>query len=281
MALNRDEGPWGNAGGVIKNKKTYFAILAHINEEALAAQVRNIRHFNPDAGIIVYNGGTDAEFAQQLNILRFPGSHPIRYGNLTPYFWETMKWLEESHVEYDYLINLDHDVLFVKPGFQDCLDELMEDYDVMGWDMVTSFSPSDTNLSCCRDMWREWERWSPFFKTDYFVRYLNSTQVYRHGIVRRMLEAADHPAVEDRIGNSNVFALEEMFFVTYALSLGARIREYPREENWESAARFGHRQISLEEARWVKRQPYYYWIHPVKEAWLIQLNEQLIGRKNM
>lgn len=268
----------GKNEGIIKNKKTYFAILAHKNEEALAAQIQNIRHFNPDAGIIIYNGGTDPDFGKRLNTLHHPNSHPIRYGNLTPYFWEVMKWLEENHIEYNYLINLDHDVLFVKDGFLEYVDKLMKDYDVMGWDMVTSHSPSDAVITCCREMWAEWDTWGPLFGTNSFIRYLNSTQVYRHDIVRRMLETTDQGLVEDMIANSKVFALEEIFFVTLAASKGARIREYPRDENWKRSSRF-RGQITLEEAEWVKEHPYYYWIHPVKEERLIQLNNWLFGKE--
>jgi hypothetical protein len=257
--------------------KIYFAILAHINEEALSSQIRNIRHFNPGAGIIVYNGGQNPDFAQSLDVLLYPGSHPIPYGNLTPYFWEIMKWLENQQVDYEYLINLDHDVLFVQHGFQSYLAKVMKHYDVMGWHMVTSFSPADASLSCCCDMWKEWGLWGPFFRTEYFIRFLNSTQVYRRSIVRKMLQAVDHQAVERMIRSSKVFALEEMFFVTLALSLGARIREYPREENWRSVSRFGHEQISKDEVRLIMRHPYYYWIHPVKESWLIRMNQWLLG----
>lgn len=278
--MNANEETSGELDGIVRNKKTYFAILAHKNEAALTEQVRNIRHFNPDSGIIIYNGGTDPEFGKSLGVLNYPDSHAIRYGNLTPYFWEVMKWLEENHVEYKYLINLDHDVLFVKHGFQDYLDKLMRDHDVIGWDMVTSSSPSDAILTCCRDMWREWDKWGPFFGTGSFIRFLNSTQVYHHDIVRRMLDTTDHQLAETLIAESGVFALEEIFFATLAFSKGARVGEYPREENWKRASRF-RRQISLQEAEWVREQPSYFWIHPVKETWLILMNRWLMDQESI
>ncbi|WP_314004150.1 hypothetical protein [uncultured Paenibacillus sp.] len=271
-----DDGVRDNEGSA--RKKIVFAVLAHKGEEALSVQIRNIRHFNPDADIILYNGGTNSNLGKDLDVLIYPGSHPITYGNLTPYFWEIMKWLEESRAEYDYLINLDHDVLFVKHGFGDYLDETMKDYDVMGWDMVASYSPADAAIACCRHMWKEWKKWGPLFGTDHFIRYLNSTQIYRQSIVRRMLDHAEHRMVEEFISSSNVFALEEVFFATLALAEGARIRAYPREEHWKRASRF-RGQISREEAEWVRRHPYYYWIHPVKDARLIRMNKWLMGEE--
>lgn len=273
----RDGSMYGNEIDVIRNRKTYFAILAHINEEALAVQIRNIRHFNPDAGIIVYNGGTNPDFGKGLDVLLYPYSHPVSYGNLAPYLWEIMKWLEDTHVEYEHLINLDHDALFIKHGFQDYLRKLMKNHDVMGWDMVTTLTPADTVLSCCLDMWRDWAEWGPFFETEYFIRFLNCTQVYSHSIIRKMLEAVDYQDVSGRLAHSQVFALEEMFFVTLALSLGGRIREYPREENWHSIARFGLDQVSIKEVRLAGQHPYYYWIHPIKEEQLIRMNQWLMG----
>lgn len=254
-----------------------FALLAHQDEHVLAAQLDNIRHYNPDARIVLYNGGTDPYFARGFNIPICPYSRPMKHGNLTRYLWDIMKWLEETCVDYEYLINLDHDVLFLKHGFQAFLDETMQEYDCMGWDMVTSCSRRDSDLSCVQTMWDEWHIWKPVFQTDLFIRFLNPAQVYRHQLVRRMLASVDHEEMEGMFAASRVFALEEMFFVTLALACGGRIREYPRDNTWQRVARFQRPGISREEAYRAIHRPYYFWIHPVKGMELIRMHQWLMS----
>ncbi|MBP1156660.1 MULTISPECIES: hypothetical protein [unclassified Paenibacillus] len=254
-----------------------FALLAHEDEHTLAAQLDNIRHFNPGSRIVLYNGGTDPDFARRFELPICPYSRPLNHGNLTFYMWDVMRWLEEEHVDYEYLINLDHDLLFVKHGFQAFLNETMGKYDCMGWDMVTSRSSEDSELTCVQTMWDEWHLWKPVFQTDHFIRFLNPAQVYRHQLVRCMLASVDRVKMERMFSETRVFALEEMFFVTLALSCGGKIREYPRDETWHKVARFQWPGISHEEAYHARDHPYYFWVHPVKGIALFQMHQWLMS----
>lgn len=258
-----------------------FALLAHEDEHTLAAQLDNIRHFNPGARIVLYNGGTDPDFAKRFNLPICPYSRPLQHGNLTFYMWDVMRWLEETHIDYEYLINLDHDVLFVKHGFQAFLDETMRKHDCMGWDMVTSRSDKASELSCVQTMRGEWHRWKPVFQTDHFIRFLNPAQVYRHQLVKRMLAFVDREKVERMFSKTGVFALEEIFFVTLALACGGKIREYPRDETWHRVARFGWPGISQQEADHARHHPYYFWVHPVKGNALVQMHQWLMSSVNL
>lgn len=262
-------------GGKPKSKRVMFALLAHKDEHVLAAQIDNIRKFNPEAGIVLYNGGEDSQFGKGMNAAICEYSRHLTWGHLAPFLWDVMKWLDEHQVNYEYLVNLDDDMLFVKPGFEGYLDQTMRGYDCMGWDMQTSRSVRDADNMNKQTMWEEWGRWGSLFQTDHFVRYFNPTQVYRRGIVKKMLEAADVSLVDQWLSESQVVALEEFFFVTFAKALGGKCREFPRDERL-NVMRHEH-EIEQNEAHAAMHHYMYHMIHPVKGDRLLHLHNQLMA----
>jgi hypothetical protein len=249
-------------------KRIIFALLAYQEEHVLAAQLDNIRHYNPNAEIVLYNGGTNPEFATSLNVCKYPNSHPIVYGNLTPYLWEVMRWLEDTQTEYDYLINLDHDVLFVKHGFEAFLDETMTDADCMGWGLNTA--ADNPNSLPIQYMTEKWPLWQPLFRTDTYFRYFNPGQVYKHEIVRRMLSHVNPDTATQMIQSDPPFTLEETFFVTLAMACGGRVREYPDGHMYNNSVRWGS-DITIPEAEQTRQHPSFYWIHPIKGQALVDM----------
>ena len=256
-----------------KTPKICFTILAHDNEEILRVQLENVRRYNPNSFIVVYNGGPNEQFGLNLGVPVCPYSQPLRYGNLTRYFYDTMRWLEELHIEYDYLVNLDNDVLFIKEGFEAFIEEAMQGYDCMGPHMQIQHSSYDyPNFIPGLTMWREWDKWQPLFKTDYFARYFNPGQVYNRHIIREMLSFESFEQIENLWLNSNVAALEEMFWVTFALYHGGKCREYPWDFN-ESLQFVRHKpQITEKEVTLAIEEPNYFWIHPIKGDGLIKMH---------
>ncbi|MGQ7885101.1 hypothetical protein [Paenibacillus sp. WC2504] len=262
-------------GGKPKGKRVMFALLAHKDEHVLAAQIENIRKFNPEAGIVLYNGGEDSQFGKGMNAAICEYSRHLTWGHLAPFLWDVMKWLDEHKVNYEYLVNLDDDMLFVKPGFEAYLDQTMRGYDCMGWDMQTCRSVHDADNMNKQSMWEEWGRWGSLFQTDHFVRYFNPTQVYRRGIVKKMLKAADVSLVDQWLSESQVVALEEFFFVTFAASLGGKCREFPRDQRL-NVMRHEH-EIEQNEAHAAMHHYMYHTIHPVKGDRLLHLHNQLMA----
>ncbi|SEC69991.1 hypothetical protein SAMN05443246_5046 [Paenibacillus sp. GP183] len=224
----------------------------------------------------MYNGGSDPDFAKNLNVLKFPYSHPLKYGNLTPFLWEVMKWLEDINVEYEYLMNIDHDVLFVKHGFEPFLDDVMAQFDCIGWRLQNSRDHPDSLP--IRNMPGEWHLWQPIFKTDSFLSYFNPGQVYSHKIVKRMLSYVDHATLDKLLENTPVFAFEEIFFITLAFACGGRFREYPEGSLDNDTVRWGAN-ITFANVLQSRKNPFYFWIHPVKGEELIKLNQQMLTMK--
>jgi hypothetical protein len=239
--------------------------LAHENENVLKVQIENFRHYNPESRVVIYNGGTNRHFGKSLDVEICPYSRPLVYGNLVPFLFDVMKWLEETNVEYDYLVNFDHDVLFIKNGFKSFLDKMLNEYDCMGPHFQIHNTPHDyPDFGPGLSMWQAWHKWQPFFKTDYFARFFNPGQIYKPEIVKRMLTGINTAELQNLLSSTYVFALEEMFFPTLAMIHGAKIRDYPW--NFEESLAFVRHQgnITKEQVRKAKEMPFYFWIHPIK-----------------
>lgn len=259
--------------GVPKKKKVMFALLAHHEENVLAAQLDNIRHYNPNAGIVVYNGGLDPDFASNLNVTLCPYSRPIRSENAAPFMLDVMKWLDENKVEYEYLVNLDNQMLFVKHGYEDFLDQTMKYSDCMGWDLQKISSEEEADNDSKSSMWKERKKWSSMLGNNGFLRFYFPAQVYRYDMVKQMLSSIFDAGADRKIAESEVQGFEEFFFVTLAESLKGRCREYPQDRilnvmNSED-------EVDLVKVQKAMIHPYFYFVRPMKGERLIEMNRWL------
>ncbi|MGE6489806.1 glycosyltransferase family 4 protein [Paenisporosarcina sp. NPDC076898] len=237
-----------------------FAILAHENEKVLINQIKNIKYYNPGCKVVLYNGGKDSTFALNANIPICPKSRPLKKERLGRFFLDIMTWLEERKEEYDYLVNLDSDVMFTKRGYEEYLNEHMEGYDCMGINMGIQHSPSDApHWFPGLNMWNEWASWQPFFGTDYFCGCLNSMQVYRHEIVTKLLVDLDILKLETLFVSSEIYALEEMLYATLAVRCGGKHRPYPSE----CAEFVGWIPLTVKQIHLAQTKRNVYFVHPI------------------
>ena len=94
--------------------KICFAILVHNERELVKELIDNVRHFCPNSTFVLFNGGDDPSLCKDLGVPVCPSSRKLSRGYTTIYFLETMEWIEELGIEYDYFINIDSDALFIK-----------------------------------------------------------------------------------------------------------------------------------------------------------------------
>jgi hypothetical protein len=239
-----------------------FAILAHDYEDVLVNQIENLNKHNPGCKIVVYNGGTNKKFAQQLNVPICPKSRPLQKGKLGRFFMDTMSWLEEIGEEYDFLVNLDSDVMFIRPGYEENMMKWMQGYDCMGINMGIQKSPEEVpHWYPGQTMWKEWRQWQPFFKTDYFCGSLNSMQVYRRDIISRIMKGLDIYWLEKLLAETKVFALEEMLYATLAVRSGGKYRSYPYQSI--EFVRLGET-LTVDECHYAQTKPDVFFVHPIE-----------------
>lgn len=238
-----------------------FAILAHADEGVLKNQIENLRLCNPGAKIVLFNGGRDPNFGQGVDVDICPYSHPLIRGRLERFLIDVMRWLFEIDSEYDFLIGLDSDVLFLKTGFEEFVEKRMLGYDCMGINMHVETDPNEVpHWVPGQTMWKEWENWRSFFRSNYFCGTLNAMQVYRKEIVHKLMQNIDWRKLDDLLSTTQVYALEEILLPTLAVGSGAKYTTYP-----EKTARYVRLEVpwTTEQVQEVTQDPYAYFIHPV------------------
>ncbi|WP_155891122.1 hypothetical protein [Ectobacillus panaciterrae] len=248
----------------------YFVIVAYRSEEVLKEQIENVKYYNPGCEVVLFNGGEDENFAKHLGVPICPYSRKLVYGKAAAFLYFTMRWLKEENIEFDYLVNLDPDMIFINYGFEEYVRTYMDGYDCMGGHMNILNTPHDTpHIQPTDDMWREWDYWKPFFNTEYFVRYLNPGQVYTKSILEKILQSTDLNVLEKMWSETKVHAIEEMIWPTLVMALGGKCRDYQFTYDYP-----------LDQIRWrpyfsiaeilEKQKLSFFWVHPVTENVLLE-----------
>lgn len=278
--LDRSAYQLSHYDGVLKDKKIFVVILAHKDEEVLEAQIHNVLHFNPNATVILYKSGKNKDFAKYMRYPICPYSRTIQWARQARVLWDVMKWLDETNVNYEYLVSFDHDMLFVKHGFEELLDDAMQDADCMGWQLLKGTEVEKyPDPRVAETLWKEWDVWQPLFGVNNFLRYFNPGQVFRKRITKKMLDylqlRIDQKKLDVLWEETNILGFEEMFSVTLAKAAGGKCIEYPDASLYNEAVRWGEN-ITLEEVKQVIKHPSYFWIHPIKGEKLLEMARWLL-----
>ncbi len=205
------------------NKKICFAVLVHENKEQIKQLLSNIKHYCPNSFVVLYNGGNDPSLCANLNVDVCPFSKKLHYGNLSQYFIETMEWLEDIECEYDYLINIDSDALFFRTGFEEFIEEQMQDADYM----AVRLRVPDKDWTCGKSFKKDKSRWSPFFSTNTFLGVFNVGQVFSKVVVEALINYEKKAELRTALRETTVFGIEEIVFVNLINELGYTMKAYP------------------------------------------------------
>lgn len=208
-------------------KKICFAIPVHENRDVIKDQLENIRYFCPNASIVFFQSGKDPNLCNRLGIPVCPTSFPMVWGqDFSWFFLNVMEWLENIGYQYDYFINLDSDSLFAKKGFEEFIISEMEEFDYMSADI--KIIPSDDDWwGPAQIMKKVWHLWQPIFNTEHFYGCFGS-QVFSRKFVKQILSFNKFEDMKKMMKQTEkeVFALEEILFITLANSLGVKSKAY-------------------------------------------------------
>lgn len=236
-----------------------FAILAHNQRPCLDDLLLNVRHFAPNADMVLYNGGKDAHLADGLDIDVCPLSHPLRYEGLAEFHFDVMRWVYEQRRSFDFLVTLDSDMLLIKPGLEDYLEVTMRGSSYMAVDF-NEILPSTTWKPGRRFHYKWNSIWQPLLGTRNPFGCFNPGQTFGRQYIERLMEFPRLEELQQRVQRSHLPFLEEMLFPTLAVvlecaPLRARLPD-------RSAIRFIGYQTPTEIMRY-RDDPDVFMIHPV------------------
>jgi hypothetical protein len=195
-----------------------IAVLAHADRPALEALLRNIAVFAPEADVVLFNGGHDANLARGLDIEVCPHSRPLEYGHIAPFHYLTMKWLHEERRRFSFVVTAECDMALIRGGFPEYLRSVLarRDSSYLGvglWERTHGRFP----IGMTR---QKWERvWQPIFGIECPYGALNPGQVFGPRFVERLMAFPRLDELVERLERTTVWAMEELVYPTLAVTL--------------------------------------------------------------
>jgi hypothetical protein len=237
-------------------------ILAHEDENSLRDLVKNVRHFCPEAHLVLYNSGSDSGLGAHLGLETFPSARRLIYAKVTPFFLDLFEWSVSEGRSFDYLINLETDMLFIRKGFAGFLAEVMEESDYMApWFRRHTAKRSRWRpIRSLRPELRDWYRLVGFEHTH---RGFSPGQVFSRPYIEKLVSHPAYPEIRRLVGQNRSYSLQEVLFPTLVDFLGMRGRSYPAE--LDPVNRYRPYQ-AVSGVRRALALPDAYFIHPVRRT---------------
>jgi hypothetical protein len=204
--------------------KICFTLLIHNKLNVVLDLLDNIRCYCPNSSVVLYNGGDDSKLCKNLGYPVCPTSRKLNYGVTAIYLLETMKWLEDIEYDFDYLINLDSDALFVREGYEEFIAEQMKGKDYMG--VGTKLTHEDSFIG--NQVREEYDLWKPLFGKEPFYESFNVGQVFSRHLVRSFLKSKRYDDLKSNLKKTRAFGIDEVAYVTMTQRFGVKLNAYPK-----------------------------------------------------
>ncbi|WP_066071263.1 glycosyltransferase family 2 protein [Neobacillus soli] len=205
------------------NSKICFMILVHNRRDLIKELINNVRYYCPNSTVVLYNGGDDPTLCDNLGVPVCPASRKLERGFTTIYFLETMEWLEEMRMDYQYLINIDSDALFIRNGYEQFIQREMNDTDYM----AVKLRIPEKDWYIGNELKKDINRWKSLFNVDPFYGIFNVGQVFNRSLVKALIHPERKEKLKRALLKTISFGTDEIFYVNMARELGFRIKNYP------------------------------------------------------
>lgn len=243
-----------------RHSRICFAVLVHSQRDVVIDLLDNIRCYCPNSSVVLFNGGNDSDLCEGLGYPVCPSSRKLSYGVTAIYMLEVMRWLEDINKSYDYLINLDSDVLFSKEGFESYILREMKNKDYMG---VETKIP-DNDFYCLVQLRQESTQWEPLLGHEPYYESFNVGQVYSKKLVWKLLNNDKYDLFHKNLQETHAFGVDELVFVTMADRLGIEVHPYQKEVS--STIRYRPYFPLDEVIGKLNREPKGYLFHPIHRS---------------
>jgi hypothetical protein len=189
-----------------------------------------------------------------------PSPRRLFYAKVTPFFFDMFEWLLRDEIEFDYAINLETDMLFIRRGFENFIADFMSDCDYM--------APRFARFTSKRSKWRpirslrpELPKWFQLFGFDHTNEGFSPGQVFSREFVEQLLNHPSYTDVCQLIRENQSFTLQEVLFPTLVDFLRLRGQGYPPEA--ETTIRY-RPYLALSGVRKALAETDSYFVHPVR-----------------
>ncbi len=240
--------------------KLLFVILAHDDRASLDELIANVRMFCPDSRIMVYNSGTDASLTTNLDAEIF--SDPRRYGyaRIAGFFLDVFERLANTQDEFDAVVNLETDLLFIRRGFERFVENKLQRADYLAPNLVRK-RRLDAYWRPMRSLRPEFETWFEFLGFRYLHGTFSPAQVFSRSYVHTLVEHPAYAELRRLVAANQSFTLQEVLYPTLCDFLGLRLGGYPKSHS--TANRYRPYQ-AVTGVRRALSIPNAHFVHPVR-----------------
>lgn len=207
--------------------KLLFVILEHRDHSCLAELVTNLRAFCPNDRIMLYNSGIDPLLGCGLDIEFFPRPLQFEYARICGFFLHVFEYLVESGDDFDAVVNLETDLLFIRRGFRDFLQHQLSNADYLGPNLVER-RRLDAYWRPMRSLRPEFERWFAFLGFTHLHGTFSPAQVFSRRYVHNLVSHSEYGRLETLVAANRSFTLQEVLFPTLCDFLELRLKGYPK-----------------------------------------------------
>lgn len=242
--------------------KCALVVLVHDSPEILKEMVDNLHHFCPTMDVVLYNAGDDPALGLELNTRHVQPSRRLYYARIIHFFFDLFEWLREHDMPYDYVTNLDSDVMFIRHGFEEYLLALMDGYDYLAQNF-SRHTPSNSKWRPFRSLKPELENWYKLLGFSYTNQAFNPGQTFSRQYINRLLSHELFPEIKRLVNANESFTLHEVLFPTLVDFLDLPARSYPVELG--SINRYRPYQATTGVVH-ALLTPNAYFLHPIRRA---------------
>jgi hypothetical protein len=249
--------------------RNVFACLVHENLECTVDLVRNLRFFEPDSAIVVYDGsgGSILQYAivlERLGAVMHPEPRPVSWGRLHDFAFDCLEYALDRH-PFDALTFVDSDQLLAHRVYCKSVAAALEQQPQAG--VLASPSRAVDALGHQANLaLQEKELWLPLLerfprRRDSFPRFS-----YWPGTVITGAAAAavcglrDDAILADILERTSIEATEEVVIPTLAALCGYEVVARPWNDEW---LRWGV-PLGPSDVAAALADPACFWLHPVE-----------------
>lgn len=241
-------------------KRIVLVIVAHDDPDSLADLVRNARHFCPSAELYLYNSGDDPSLGADLGVGMVPSPRRLHYAKVTAFFFDMFEWLAGDNVAFDYAVNLETDMLFIRKGYERFISKHMAGHDYMA-PRFARFTSKKSRWRPIRSLRPELPQWYKAFGFDHTHEGFSPAQVFSRRYVERLLGHPQYPEIRRLHGENKSFTLQEVLFPTLTDLLKVKGQSYPAGLEPTIRYRPYH---SVQGVKRALAMPDSYLVHPVR-----------------
>ncbi len=241
-------------------KKSCFVIISDRIDDCFQDLLSGLRTFCPSVDVAWYNSGRRQPAPP--GVIAIPHSRPLKYAKITPSLFDMLEWAADQ--DYAWVMNVESDMAFIKPGFEKFVEEQLKDVDYIAPGFRTHI-PDISEWPAYRSLRAELPELLTILGMSHTNRCFNPGQVFSHTYFRTLTSSeiyADIRAfVERNQRPDRSFTLQELILPTLVDRFGLSARPYP-----DDVAIFNRYRpyLSAYDIELAERHPDAYFIHPVR-----------------